>query len=196
MQNFKIENEMGRYKRIKSLKEYKEWRKYEDHIYSDRGIRYRILYFLQASERVILHKHMKLLRKTEYHTNCGHKIRAAIYQYRLNKLQNKYAIHIPINTCGKGLRLMHLGPILLNKEVRLGEDCTLHINTALVSGNKFCGAPKGGDRVTVFTGASVIGGVTIADGIKIGANSVVTKSFFEENSILAGVPAKNISCRS
>ena len=34
--------------------------------------------------------------------------------------------------------------------------------------------------------------IKIADGIKIGANSVVTKSFLEPNITIAGVPAKKI----
>ena len=41
-------------------------------------------------------------------------------------------------------------------------------------------------------GAVIIGKIKIADGIKIGANSVVTKSFLEPNITIAGVPAKKI----
>ena len=53
-------------------------------------------------------------------------------------------------------------------------------------------APKIGNNVEIGFGAVIIGKVIIADGIKIGANSVVTKSFLEPNITIAGVPAKKI----
>ena len=53
-------------------------------------------------------------------------------------------------------------------------------------------APIIGNNVEVGFGAVIIGKVKIADGIKIGANSVVTKSFLEPNIKIAGVPAKKI----
>ena len=51
---------------------------------------------------------------------------------------------------------------------------------------------KGGDNVDIGVGAKIIGGVTIADNIKIGANAVVTKSFYEEGITLVGVPARKL----
>ena len=45
------------------------------------------------------------------------------------------------------------------------------------------------------SGAKIIGEVHIANGCIIGANAVVTKDFLEENSIIAGVPAKVIGYR-
>ncbi|XJR86936.1 hypothetical protein ACH34I_06070 [Elizabethkingia anophelis] len=42
-------------------------------------------------------------------------------------------------------------------------------------------------------GAQILGGITIADGVRIGAGSIVTKSVFEENVTIVGVPAKIIS---
>lgn len=41
-------------------------------------------------------------------------------------------------------------------------------------------------------GSVIIGNVKIADNIRIGANSVVTKTFMEEGITIAGVPAKKI----
>ena len=45
----------------------------------------------------------------------------------------------------------------------------------------------------IASGAKIFGNITIADGIVIGANSVVNKSFLEPNITIAGVPAKKIS---
>lgn len=53
-------------------------------------------------------------------------------------------------------------------------------------------APTIGNNVEIGFGAVIIGKIKIADGIKIGANSVVTKSFLEPNITIAGVPAKKI----
>jgi serine O-acetyltransferase len=56
-------------------------------------------------------------------------------------------------------------------------------------------APTIGDNVFIGPGARVLGDITIADGIVIGANSVVTKSFYETDITIAGVPARKISDR-
>lgn len=45
----------------------------------------------------------------------------------------------------------------------------------------------------VGVGAIILGDVTIADGVAIGANAVVNKSVTEENIAVAGVSAKKIS---
>ena len=50
-----------------------------------------------------------------------------------------------------------------------------------------------GDNVTIGCSSVILGGVHIANGIAIGANSTVNKSFFEENICIAGCPAKKIS---
>lgn len=50
------------------------------------------------------------------------------------------------------------------------------------------------ENVDIGAGAKIIGNVRIGKNSKIGANAVVTKSF-PENSILVGVPARDISKR-
>ena len=52
--------------------------------------------------------------------------------------------------------------------------------------------PHLGDRVDIGVGAVIIGNVTVADNVKIGANSVVTKSIDEDGTVCAGVPAHKI----
>ena len=50
-----------------------------------------------------------------------------------------------------------------------------------------------GDNIFIGTGAKIIGEVTIADDVSIGANAVVVKSITEEGTTWGGVPAKKIS---
>ena len=88
---------------------------------------------------------------------------------------------------------MHLGPILINGRARLGEDCTVHINTALVARGTDNSVPTLGNGVVIGIGSVIVGGVYIADNIAIGACSMVNKSFDEPNIAIAGVPAKKIS---
>ena len=42
-------------------------------------------------------------------------------------------------------------------------------------------------------GTVIVGKITIADNIAIGANSYVAKSFYERGITIAGVPAKKVS---
>ena len=88
---------------------------------------------------------------------------------------------------------MHLGSILVNEKVRVGKDCAIHINTALVAQGVSSDTPILGDNIVIGVGATVLGGITLADGIAVGANALVNKSFQESDIAIAGVPAKKIS---
>ena len=54
------------------------------------------------------------------------------------------------------------------------------------------GSPKIGNNVILFSGARVIGGVTIGDNCVIGAGAVVTKDV-PSGCVAAGIPAKVVS---
>lgn len=146
-----------------------------------------------VSENDVLRKHIVLLRKAEYHCNCGHKLLGLLSRARLSRLQNRYALHVPINTCGRGLHIMHLGPVLINGRAKVGRDCSLHINTALAAGGTNDGAPALEDGIVVGFGAVVLGPVKLARYVAVGANAVVNKDVLEENIAVAGVPARKVS---
>lgn len=88
---------------------------------------------------------------------------------------------------------MHVGPVLINQNAELGEDCALHINTAIVASGIDNSVPILEDRIVVGVGAVILGGVRIAKNVAIGANAVVNRDVIEENVAVAGVPAKKIS---
>lgn len=176
-------------KRIRSKKELREYLSAELP-YFKAGF---FTYLLQCNEDAVLRRHQILLRRTEYYLNSGKKIRGYFYKMLLLRFQNKYCLHIPINCCGKGLRIMHVGPILMNGSVTIGENCKIHFNTAFVAGGTSQDSPTLGNSVVVGVGATILGGVTIADNVAIGAGAVVNKDVLEKSVTVAGVPAKKIS---
>ena len=176
--------------RIKTKEQLKEFIKVETAKY---GSTSKIAIFMGIREKDILSKHNILLRKTEYHINNGHKIRGIVYKIRLAKLQNKYALHIPVNCCDIGFKIMHVGPVLINGNATLGKNVSIHINTGIVANGVTSLVPTLGDNIVVGIGSVILGGITIANNVAIGANAVVNKSITDENIAVAGVPAKKIS---
>ena len=175
---------------IKTKSELKEWINYESQKYGGKSL---IRDIFCVSEGDVLRKHQIILRKTEYFTNTNNKVLGLLYKIRLRRIQNKYGLHIPLNTCGKGLHIMHLGPILINGNAIVGKDCTFHINTALVAGGTDDYAPTLGNGIVVGIGAVILGNTHIPNYVAIGANAVVNKNIDEENIAVAGVPAGKIS---
>ena len=161
--------------------------------YENLGRLQKLLNLIDGNEAAILRRHMILLRTTEYHINAGHRLRALLWKLRLRRLQNRYGMHVALNCCGKGLQIAHVGPILMNAHVTVGEGCCFHFNTAVVAGGTDNGVPTLGDGVVVGLGAVILGGVTLGDRIAVGANAVVNKSFPEPDITVAGAPARKIA---
>ena len=182
------------YKRIQTRAELKDWLAYETRFYKNQG-KYRLMNLLLLGDNAVLRRHQILLRKTEYYINSGHRILASLYKMRLLQFQIKYGMHIPPNTFGRGLRVMHVGEIDVNAHARAGEDCVIHVHTSLAAGGFNDFTPRLGNGVLLFMGAIVCGDAFIADNVVIGANSVVTKSVYEENVAVAGNPAQVVSHR-
>lgn len=175
---------------IKNKKDLKEFLEYESRKYGRKNTR---IPLICISEKSFLWKFNVLLRKTEYYVNTKNKLMSAIYRVLLARYRNKHKIHIPLNTFDKGLKLMHLGPVLVNGKAKCGKDISIHINTAIVAGGANGGTPILDDGVVIGVGAVLLGDIYIAKNIAIGANALVNKTFDEENIAIAGVPAKKIS---
>ena len=176
--------------RIKSRKDLKAWLKYEKKKYKIvNGLISFICAVLFLSEKHILWRIQKRLRICEYHLNCGHKLRYKMNLAKYHSRAFRVGVNIPPNTCGKGLRIVHVGSVLVNQNARIGEDAVFHINTAIVAGREGKNAVIG-DRLMMFVGSTIVKGVTVADGVTVGAGAVVTKDIEESNVVVAGVPAK------
>lgn len=143
-------------------------------------------------------KYEILLRKSEYYKNCKHDLLSKIMFKFYNKCRLKIGIRcgfeIPLNVCGKGLSIAHIGTIIINSGTKIGENCRMHVGVNIgTRAGLVNSAPTIGNNVYIAPGAKLFGKIEIADNIVIGANAVVNKSFTENGIAIAGVPAKKIS---
>lgn len=140
---------------------------------------------------------MFCLRHLEYYKgkNGGGKLWYYIYYYKFRKLQNCTGIDLWPGVAEKGVKINH-GKCVVSKASIIGEDSIL-LSDVTIGGigglRDYDGAPKLGKRVMVCSGAKIIGPVSIADGVVVGANAVVVKDIVESNITVAGIPAKKIS---
>lgn len=156
----------------------------------------------RASFKYRAFRYMTLVRRMEYLCYKRDAAKGVAGKYcslqikmldrKKNLLGTQIGLEIPLNRVKSGVRIAHPN-VILNGFA--GEGCVFHGNNVL--GNKKTGAadevPVLGKNVDVGIGAIVIGKVEIADGCVIGAGAVVTKSFLTPGTVIAGVPAKEIS---
>lgn len=138
------------------------------------------------------------LRYCEYYRNCRKdilgKIAYAYHKYRKYQLGLKCNFAIHENTVGKGLAIAHVGPIITNQNVRIGENCRIHVGVNIgTAAGQLGAAPRIGNDVYIGPGAKIFGPIEIPDGVAIGANAVVNKTVERPNVTVVGVPAKIVS---
>lgn len=142
----------------------------------------------------------RLLRKIEYYKNCKKsRIYIPYYYYlylKFHILSILLGFTIGPNVFGPGLSIGHRGTIVVNNNTKIGENCRIHVCTSIGTKAGYTNvAPIIGNNVYIGPGVKMFGNIEIANGIAIGAGSVVTKSFNEKNITIAGVPAKKINCK-
>lgn len=171
---------------IQSKKDYREFVNYEKN-------RYKNSYETINWEHRKILKYLKLYRKTEYYHNC-HKDRIRTYflDQILHYYSIKYGFHIPINIIDKGLVIIHIGPIYIHKDVKIGKDLKIHPMTTISASLGGKNYPIIGNGVWIGPGTRIYGNITIGNNVVIGTNSVVNKSF-GDNITVAGNPAKKIN---
>lgn len=138
------------------------------------------------------------LRKLEYYSNTPStpikKIKKNYWRLKHRVLEVLCGFEIPINVFGKGLSIAHQGNIVVNPYARVGENCRIHVgvNIGTAAGPERL-VPKIGNNVYIAPGVKIFGDIEIANGVAIGANAVVCKSFLEDDITIVGIPAKKIS---
>jgi serine O-acetyltransferase len=140
----------------------------------------------------------RLLRKVEFFTNCKKGYFSSMYlkylRLQLHNLGLKLGLFIPANVFGPGLSIAHYGQIVVGKEAKVGVNCRIHQCVTIGTTPDPRGLyPIIGDNVFIGPGAVIVGPIKIADGIAIGANSYVNKSFEEPDITIAGAPARIVS---
>lgn len=88
---------------------------------------------------------------------------------------------------GPGLFINHGICTLIGAE-RIGKNCWINHDVSIGFAAR-TGAPRIGDRVTVSTGAKILGDITIGDDVMIGANAVVLRDVPSDCTVV-GVPAR------
>ncbi len=137
------------------------------------------------------------LRKAEYFTNSVKLgkigfLLGLLYERRKNRLGKKLGIEVEVNCFAPGLQVYHAGEIIVNPKARIGKNCRLHGCNCIGNNGKTQDVPMIGDDVDIGFGACVIGGVHVADRVKIGCNAVVVKDCLHEGATLVGIPAREI----
>ena len=87
---------------------------------------------------------------------------------------------------GEGANINHKN-VIINGIV--GNNCTFNGNNCIGVG-KSGYTPKIGNNITFGWGACVFGDVELADGIQLGAGSIVVRSITIKNSTVVGIPGK------
>lgn len=155
----------------------------------------KIIEHVAAYPSCVLRKYLRYLRKQEYYINTANGSRwkgflAVYYEGKKNRLGARLGVEIGPNCFGKGLNLYHVGSVIINPAVRAGANCSLHGANCIGNNGLTADVPVLGNDVDLGYGAVIIGKVTIADGVRIGANAVVNRSILESGCTVAGVPAR------
>ena len=174
---------------IDTKQKLKETLEYEGKIYRKK----RPMRFLpRLKETSIVYKFLCLYRFEEYHFNKKHRFFYKLYHFLRRQFGRKIGINFDgINMIEKGVYIPHIGSMLIRAK-HIGKNCSLLPNVSIITGNDG-GLADIGNCVAIGVGTVIVGGVSIANGIGIGANSLVCKSFTEPNVTIAGNPAKIIS---
>jgi serine O-acetyltransferase len=115
----------------------------------------------------------------------------ALIPHLLNKWINGCVIGVRARF-GPGFVLIHPIGVVINSSVRGGRNVWLE--SSVVIGENRGAFPTLGDDIFVGSGAKIIGGVTLGNGARIGANAVVLKDVGAGETAV-GVPARVLARR-
>jgi serine O-acetyltransferase len=113
-------------------------------------------------------KFERLMRKIEYYQNCKSKIFKVyllLLKFKYRKLSIKLGFTIPINIFDYGLSIAHYGTIIINPEVKIGNNCRIHCCVNIGGTGKL--VPSIGDNCYIGPGAKIFGDIKIGDNVKI-----------------------------
>lgn len=136
----------------------------------------------------IIMSYLVAMRKVSYYKNKSGLIGRFLFFYHYSKYRRlglRLGFSIGYNVFGYGLKIPHYGTIVVGGTNRIGNYSVLHTSTCISDNGKVIG-----DGLYLATGAKITTKVNLGDNVSIGANSLVNKSFTENNILLAGMPAR------
>lgn len=107
-----------------------------------------------------------------------------LYKRRWLKLGIKTGFSIGPYCFGYGLVLQHHGTIVVGNDNRIGNFCNINTSTCIVQNGSSIG-----NFFFMGTGAVITKNVVLGDNVLLGANSVLSNSYNNDNILLAGSPA-------
>lgn len=130
------------------------------------------------------------IRLAQHFDRTGHK---RLARRMALSLRREFASFVsPKAEIGPGLRLPHPTGIVIGEGVRIGSRVTIYQQVTLGgqrSGDWAGGRyPQVGDDVTLFSGARLLGAMTVGDRAIVGANAVVLRDVPEDH-VAIGIPA-------
>lgn len=176
-------------------KELKEIIKEDKELYfKNENISKQIFHRLTKSFSYEIGKYIITSRKVGYYKekkrNVLDNILFIYYARKKNNIGKKVNIELAPSFFGRRLKIWH-GNVIVNYKTKIGNDCQFHGNNCVGVG-KYGKCPVIGDNVDIGVGANIVGDAFIPNGTIIGANSFVNKKFYDNNIVIAGVPAKKI----
>lgn len=118
--------------------------------------------------------------------------RRLLYDW-LQRVKLQCGFSIPMHVFGPGLSIAHYGTIVVSHLARIGANCRLNADVNIGALDQ--AAPRLGDDIYLGPGAKLFGAIELADGIAVGANAVVNRSFLEPGITIGGIPARKLSER-
>lgn len=156
-----------------------------------KSLKNRIMAVYTHNEEYQIYRFICALRCAEFYKDKN-KLLFAYYLRKSNIRGNRLGYFIAPGVLGRGVRLYHRGDIIINSVSVIGDGCLFHGDNCVGNNGIDNRCPVLGKNVELGIGAKVIGGVTLADGIRVGANAVVTRSFEEPGITIAGIPAVKV----
>lgn len=157
-------------------------------------------YFIERliyEEHAIIFHYLWNLRHCEYHLNSKnniyHKTLYFYYKLRLKRIGTKHNIYIRPNSCGYGLRIMHLsggGGVRIGAK-QVGNYCGFNAGVLIGQKDGEDNRPIIGNHTAFGPGSKAFGNLHIGNNVFVAPNAVVTKDV-PDNCIVGGIPAKII----
>lgn len=158
-------------------------------------IKEKILEWWIRPEKYYIKRYIRFLRKEEKYTfQKRNKLLCFWYRGRKNRLGSRLGFIISAGSFGENLHLEHFGSVIVNPKARIGSNCTIHGNCCIGSNGGYPDdSPLIGNNVDIGQNAQILGGIRVANNVRIGAGAVVVKDVLIPGVTVVGVPAKEIS---